>query len=238
MNPLDVLSAKTLFSKIKSKVSNFKNVKVIICPPFVYIGDFAYDKKIQLGAQNLFWENKGAYTGEISPFQLTDLGVDYVILGHSERRALGESNEVVNKKVKTALASGLYVILCIGESDRDDRGEYLHFIKEEISESLRNVSKKSLAKVLIAYEPIWSIGTSKAITPRDLHQMKLYILKILKDIYGESAMSVNILYGGSTSPENTESLIRDGEVAGLLVGSQSLDAKSFLEIIKIANSLK
>jgi len=240
MNPLNIDSAVSLFKKVKNNIHKFQNVKTIICPPFVYLDKlslFVLKSKIYLGAQDSFYENNGSFTGEISPYQIKDLGGEYVILGHSERRALGESNEIVNKKLKTAILAGLNVILCIGENDRDERGEYLHFIEEEIKESLKGLSKNNLSKVIIAYEPIWAIGKSKneAMKPSDLHQMKLFILKILRNMYDASVMKISIIYGGASAPQNVEELIKGGEVDGLLVGHQSLLAQNFLEIIEIAN---
>jgi triosephosphate isomerase len=240
MNPLNIDSAVSLFKKVKNNIHKFPNVKTIICPPFVYLDKLSSSvlkSKIYLGAQDSFYENNGSFTGEISPYQIKDLGGEYVILGHSERRALGESNEIVNKKLKTAISAGLNVILCIGENDRDERGEYLHFIEEEIKESLKGLSKNNLSKVIIAYEPIWAIGKSKneAMKPSDLHQMKLFILKILRNMYDASVMKISIIYGGASAPQNVEELIKGGEVDGLLVGHQSLLAQNFLEIIEIAN---
>ena len=243
MNPLGVRDAENLFKKIKNKVSKFKNVRTIICPPFVHLDaliSFYSGNKIQFGAQDCFWQNKGSFTGEISPYQIKDLGANYVILGHSERRALGETNEMVNKKIKAALAVGLNVILCIGEVERDEKGEHLRFLKEEITESLKRISKNNLGRIIIAYEPVWAIGgkSDEAMTTRVLHQMKLFVLKIMKEIYGSRGMEVPIIYGGSSAPENTEELIVEGEVDGLLVGHQSLIAEDFLEMVKIADSIK
>lgn len=243
MNPLEVREAETLFKKIKTKVPKFKNVKTIICPPFVYLDaliSLYSGNKIQFGAQDCFWQNKGSFTGEVSPYQIKDLGADYVILGHSERRALGETNEIVNKKIKAAIDVGLNVILCIGEVKRDEKGGHLHFLKEEITESLKRISKNHLARIIIAYEPIWAIGgdDDEAMTPRVLHQTKLFILKIMKEIYGPRGLEVPIIYGGSSAPENTEELIKDGEVDGLLVGHESLIASHLIDIIQVADSLK
>jgi triosephosphate isomerase len=242
MNPSHLKEAESLFLDIKKKISKFKNVKTIICPPFVYLGELTYlysGKLIDFGAQDVFWERGGSFTGEISPEMLKDLGIDYVILGHSERRALGETNEIVSKKVQAAIKAGLNVILCIGESIRDEGGEYLEFLEEEIRKSLKGVSRNHIGRVIIAYEPIWSIGkdTDDAISARQLHQTKLFILKVLKEIYGRKALTTKIIYGGSSTPENTRELLKEGEVDGLLVGHESLKSESFIEMLNIANSL-
>jgi triosephosphate isomerase (TIM) len=243
MNPISIGDAEKLFKKVKDKALKFNNVKTIICPPFVYLGELSYlysGSKISLGAQDSFWENKGSFTGEISPVQIKDLGADYVILGHSERRVLGETNRIVNRKVKVALSAGLNVILCVGEKERDEEGNHLHFIESEIRESLDKITIEKLSRVTIAYEPIWAIGKDEddAMNQNKLHEMKLYILRILKEMYGTRGLETRIIYGGSAEPGNAEELIREGQVDGLLVGHESLIAESFLEIIKIANNIK
>jgi triosephosphate isomerase len=242
MNPVHLKEAENLFLNVKKKVSKFKNVKTIICPPFVYLSELTYlysGKLIDFGAQDAFWERRGSFTGEVSPDMLKDLGINYVILGHSERRALGETNEVVSKKVQGAIKAGLNVILCVGESVRDDGGGYLEFLEEEIRRSLKGVSRNHIGKILVAYEPIWSIGkdTEDAISVRQLHQTKLFILKVLKEIYGRKALATKIIYGGSSTPDNTLELLKEGEIDGLLVGHESLEAESFIEMLNIANSL-
>jgi len=242
MNPASLKEAEKLFLVVKKSVSKFKNVKTVICPSFVHLGEMTYlysGKLIDFGAQDAFWENKGSFTGEVSPLMLKDLGVKYVILGHSERREMGETNEIVSQKVKASLKAGLNVILCIGESERDDGGGFLKFLEEELQESLRGVSRNNLSKLIIAYEPIWAIGksTEDAMSSRQLHQTKLFILKVLKDIYGKPGISVPVIYGGSSTPENTEELLAGGEVHGLLVGNQSLIAPNFIEILNRANTI-
>jgi len=243
MNPQTLSDADKLFKKIKKTAPLYKNVKTILCPPYIYLSEFLLTysgKRILFGAQDSSSESRGAFTGEISPDQLVDIGADYVILGHSERRSQGETNKIVNKKIKAAIGAGLNVILCVGEEIRDDRGEYLVFLKHEIGESLHGIGKEKLSKIIVAYEPVWAIGggAHTAMSAHELYQMKLYIHKILNELYGELGMSVTIIYGGSSSPETTEELIQEGKVDGLLVGNQSLLPESFLEIIKITNSIK
>jgi len=241
MNPSSLKEAEKLFLAVKKQVPKFKRVKIVICPPFVYLSELTYlysGKFLAFGAQDAFWKEKGSFTGEISPAQLKDLGAEYVILGHSERRAQGETNEMVSKKVKASLKEGLEIILCI-ESVRDSEGGYLGFLEKELRESLKGVSRNNLKRIIIAYEPIWAIGkdTEDAMSPRKLHQTKLFILKILKAIYGASALSVPIIYGGATTPENTEELLLEGQVNGLLIGHESLNPEHFAQILNKANSL-
>lgn len=185
-----------------------------------------------------FWEQDGAYTGEISPTQLLRLDVNHVILGHSERRALGESDKVVNHKVRTCFKNNLRVILCVGETERDKDGEYLRFVREEMKNSLARVSRKDLPKLIIAYEPIWAVGSRgrRADTPEELFEMIIFIRKTLSDIFGKRhAMDLPILYGGSADENNAEGFLREGGASGLLVGRASLDSGQFGHILKIAN---
>jgi triosephosphate isomerase (TIM) len=242
MNPMGVRDAQKLFEEIKKKAPKFRNVRTIICPPHIFLGELTClysGTKIEFGAQDSFWENKGSRTGEVSPVQIKDIGANYVLLGHSERRAMGETNEEVSKKIKVAINAGLSVVLCIGEKTRNEDGEHLHFIKEEIIESLKGVQKNNLSKIIIAYEPVWAVGKgNEAMVSREVHQMKLFILKMMKELYGSRGMEVPIIYGGSSGPGNTEELIKGGEVDGLLVGRESLIPSNFIEMIKIADSLK
>lgn len=242
MNPTSKVEAKKLFNGIKKTAVSLRNVDTIICPPFIYLSELKKlysGKKIAIGAQNVFGEVKGSFTGEINASQLKDMGATYVIIGHSERRALGETDEMVNDKLVLALKEGLNVILCIGESERDSHGKYLHFLREQITSAFLKVKPNDLSNIMIAYEPIWAIGKTgdDAITPQKLHETTLFIKRVLMDLYNKKvAMDTSIIYGGSVEPENTEALLSDGEVQGFLVGHASLDAKSFGEILNIANS--
>ncbi|TSC73762.1 MAG: triosephosphate isomerase [Parcubacteria group bacterium Gr01-1014_48] len=243
MNPLDADSAVKLFSAIREQAVRARETLVVVAPPLLFLNTLTRlgnDKNISFGAQNCFWEEKGAYTGEISPTMIKGMSADYCIVGHSERRALGETNEMVNRKVRAALRNGLTVILCIGESERDAEGTYLEFLERELHEALASVTKKQLSQILIAYEPIWAIGGSaeRSCAPRDVHEVVILIHKFLKDIFRVSAaLEVPVLYGGSVAPENTEKLVREGRVNGLLVGGQSLIAANFCKIIEIVDSL-
>src|SRR3989344_4874649 len=160
MNPLITKEAGKLFESIAKSVSRIKNTEVVVCPPFIYLDKLTKIRtsKVKLGAQNAFYEESGAFTGEISALMLYDLGARYVILGHSERRALGETNTLINKKIKASIKAGLNPILCVGEDIRDENHEYLNFIKIQIEECLNGVSKDSISKIIIAYEPVWAIG--------------------------------------------------------------------------------
>jgi len=241
MNPETVGEAKEIFRKTKASFKNLKNIKVVICPPFVYLSDLekllgSNQKQFCLGAQDMFWEKGGSFTGEISAGMLKK--ESYVILGHSERRDLGETDEMISKKVNSALKAGLQTILCIGEKERDDHGEYLHFLRGQLTHSIGKLSKSLLDNLIIAYEPVWAIGKAEAMKANDIYETSIFIKKILVEIFGQKTdINVPILYGGSVSDKNAREIITLGEVQGLLVGRQSLDPEKFGELLKIVDSL-
>ncbi len=238
MNPVSTDEAKKIVTDVKKTAVKAKKTEVVICPPFVFIPlIFPLTKTgILLGAQNAHSETLGSYTGEVSYSVLSQFNVSYVIVGHSERRNMGETDEMVNKKVKSVVSSRMTAIVCIGESERDHGGDYLEVIKNQVSLALRDISKKSLENIVIAYEPVWAIGAKDAMEPRDLHEMSIFIRKILRDMFGVISDSVQIIYGGSVDKVNCEALIRDGNVSGFLIGRQSLRPKDFSEIIKLVDA--
>lgn len=249
MNPIDAEKAKEIVKGIQSAAQKVKNVSAVICPPFVYLEEAVkYISKskakssISIGAQDVFWEAfEGSFTGEVSPVMLKNAGVKYIIVGHSERRELGENDEMVAKKVAAVLKEDLIAILCVGEKERDENGTYFEFLRQQIRASLAKTQKRYVGNLIIAYEPIWAIGKSEyeAMKSKDVHQMVIFIKRILTDMYGaEEAAQVPILYGGSVSPRNTLDIVGGGEVQGLLVGRQSLDPESFSEILKIVGEVK
>jgi triosephosphate isomerase len=208
------------------------SVDAVICPPFPYLKDFSRNRNFKLGAQDVFWENVrsgGAYTGEVSADMLKKLGVEYVILGHSERRKwMGETDEVINKKLHTALASGLKIILCVGESrEVKKKGEAAakRFVSQELRADLSGVKKKFLKNITIAYEPIWAIGTGIPDKPEDAANMACFIKKLL---------SVRVIYGGSVNSENAARFLNTKEIDGALVGAASLNPKEFKKIAEIS----
>ncbi len=242
MNPGNKKEAIRIFEGIKKRSQRRKN-DIIICPPFVYLSEFnskRIPKSLSLGAQNCFWEEEGSYTGEVSSTQLVDMKAKYVIIGHSERREMGESDEEVSKKIKASLSSGLCPIICIGEKERDKEGEYLQFIESQLSSAFSGVEISFLIKVIVAYEPIWAIGKSEeeAITGHLLYEIVVFIKRFLSKRYGKKeGFSVPVLYGGSVSSYNAEEFLKEGNVEGLLVGRQSLDPKSFSDIIDISENI-
>jgi len=236
MNPLSLKQAENLFKSVQKSISSKTKNSIVICSPTIYLERLKkISKKIALGAQNVFYEEKGAYTGEISPGMLSDIGVKYVILGHSERRAMGESNIDINKKIKMTLSFNLIPILCIGERERDENHEYLGFVKKQIEECFSGIIKNSISKIIIAYEPVWAVGKSakREASPEEFHEMRIFIKKVLSDKLGaKNIEKVKILYGGSLHIEDIPEFLKEN-ADGFLVGRNSLDPKKFVEIIKI-----
>jgi len=239
MNPQTLAEAKQLFNFLKKEgLKNIKNVEVVICPPFVYLSNLKSKiLNLKLGAQDCFWEQKGAYTGEVSPKMLKDLGCQYVILGHSERRIyLGETDEMINKKIKLVLKAKLNPVLCIGETEEErNQGEIQEVLKNQLISALLGISKSIIqnSKFSIVYEPIWAIGTGKACEVNEAQTMGLFIRKIVAQIYGSLvSKKVQILYGGSINSKNALSYIKEARMQGLLVGGASLDHQEFIQIVK------
>jgi len=228
MNPGSESEAVSLFNEVKGGVEESGEIKVIICPPSVYLNEFKEKGSLILGAQNVFYEDKGAYTGEVSPMMLKDLGCQYVIVGHSERRKhLSETDSMINLKLKKTLESGLTPILCVGEDILTrEKGidEVKRFIQKELDEDLKGID---LNLILIAYEPIWAIGTGKPCSPKEAEEIFLFIRSYLKK-------EVPILYGGSVTDENSEGYVKTAKMDGLLIGGASLKPLQFLQIIKTA----
>ena len=242
MNPLTSDEAEELSRATQVGAHGLKGLEVVLCPPFPYLAAVNLQISIvRLGAQDCFYEQKGAYTGAVSPAMLKDIGCEYVIIGHSERKQyFGETDEIINKKIKAALKAGLKVVLCIGEDTRDSfdsRGRWTHEldpkVKEQLVGALLGIKKSQISNVVIAYEPVWAIGTGNPANPDDVLSAKIFIRKILSNLYGrKEADKVRVLYGGSTDRKNAVSFIKDGNADGLLVGGASLDAEEFVEMLK------
>lgn len=238
MSPETLDEAKKVFNGTRFSAKGLKNTDVVICPPFPFLQPLLklnYPKNIFLGGQNIFSEIKGAFTGEVSVAMLKNLGAKFLILGHSERRALGETNEIIKKKLQIAFEADFAPIFCIGEKERDKNGNYLEFIKNQIKESLVGLPKKYLVGINIAYEPIWAIGRSylEAMSPTDIHETVLFIKKVLSELFGSDiAGGAKILYGGSVEAENASEIVRLGNVDGFLVGHASLITADFSAILK------
>lgn len=225
----------------KGEVS--EDVDVLVCPPFVSLSmsvNYLHDTDIQVGAQNIHFEDNGAYTGETSATMLTEAGCSYVIIGHSERRQyFGETDESVNKKTHKAIAHNLGPVVCVGES-LEQRKEGIHFdlVKNQVTAAFSGISEVEALDVVVAYEPIWAIGTGETASPEQAQEMHAYLRSVLTDLYDEeTSEGIRILYGGSMKPGNAEELLGQKDVDGGLIGGASLNADSFAEIITIAEKL-
>ncbi|MGD1006156.1 MAG: triose-phosphate isomerase [Ignavibacteriaceae bacterium] len=237
----DLSESQNLISKLISGLSNEKvNCDVIVCPPFTSLSEAnSLLKKsiIKLGAQNMYFEESGAFTGEISASMLKNTGCEYVILGHSERRTIfGETDQVINKKIKKALQSNLLPIFCVGESLQERESEVTNdIIKRQITEGLKNISSAEMQKIIIAYEPVWAIGTGKTASPQQAEDVHAFIRGLVKSLYSnEIAEGLVIQYGGSVKPDNAKELLSQKDIDGALVGGACLKSESFIEIIKAA----
>jgi triosephosphate isomerase len=230
--------AAALAKALVAAVGKEKNTRIMIAPPFTAIHavkDALAGSAILLGAQNSGVELEGAHTGEVSPRMLKDAGVSIVILGHSERRhTYGESDSLINKKVKLALSEGLEVILCVGETlEERQNGITEKVVETQVKAGLASVEKSSLAKITIAYEPVWAIGTGKNATPEDADSVHKYIRGVLGTLYGQTAAAdMTIQYGGSVKPDNVKQLMKMENIDGALVGGASLKAETFLPIVQ------
>lgn len=239
MNPGTIAEAKRLFQAVTKGVSGIKNIDVVIAPPFVYVPLLkaaSGKRRAALAAQDLFWEEKGPYTGEVSPAMLKNLGVRYAIIGHSERRMhLGETDEMINKKVKAALKAGLTPILCIGERERNHFEDTFLFLKGQLKKDFASIKPEVAKKVIVAYEPIWAIGTGKAEHSDDAQNIAVYIRRVLQELLNpKAARAIHIIYGGSVNAKNASSFVGGGVrgMEGLLVGGASLQADEFVKIVK------
>lgn len=233
------ISEAVQFAKeFKDLVKDVKDRDILLCVPFTQIQPMAAELKgtnVKIGAQNMYFEKEGAFTGEISPTQLLDAGAEYVVLGHSERRhVFGEKDSLINKKVHSALQYGLKPILCVGELlEEREAGKTEAVCKTQVVEGYKGLSAEDALKVTIAYEPVWAIGTGKTATPEDADNVHATIRKVLTEIYNkEVAAAVRIQYGGSVKPDNVDALMAKENIDGALVGGASLKADSFTRIVK------
>jgi triosephosphate isomerase len=226
---------------LRRELADESRADVVLCPPYIVLSEIAElvrESNIKLGAQDMYWEDEGAYTGEISAPMLKDIGCEYVIIGHSERRKyFNETNDTVNKKLKAALSHGITPIMCVGEQlEEREAGKTFEVVKDHVVNGLSGISKDDAVKVIIAYEPVWAIGTGKTATPDQAQEVHGFIRKELSALYDkEAAEKMRIQYGGSVKPDNAAELMGKPDVDGALVGGASLKAESFVSIIK--NSL-
>jgi triosephosphate isomerase (TIM) len=232
-------SSVALATALVDRMDRQPKVDVAVCPPSVYLHDVAAAVRgsgVALGAQNMSQEADGAFTGEISSGMLTDLGCKYVIFGHSERRQFyGETDELVNKKMTVALTAGLIPIVCVGETLAErEAGQTETVVGGQVKGSLRDASLAQFGKIVVAYEPVWAIGTGRVASPAQAEEVHAHIRKLLQAQYGDAANQLIILYGGSVKPDNAKELLHQPNIDGALVGGASLKADDFLKIIAAA----
>jgi triosephosphate isomerase len=261
MNHATFADTRKKFLEIKKAASQYKDLDVVICPPYPYIPtlvELSFGKSflsgarvsgtlslsasqkpkkaglVSIGAQDVsIYEEGGSRTGEVGAKMLTTSGADYIIVGHSERRALGDTGQTIALKIQQVLKTHAQVIVCVGEKERDADAGYLEVIKAQLKEALVHVARSDFHKVIIAYEPVWAIGNKNniAITSYDLHQMVVYIKKFIRETWGDTISSMTkVLYGGSVTGDNAEDILINGQVDGLLIGRSSWEASSFKDI--------
>ena len=229
-----------LVNGLKRELYDITEADIVVCPPFTALAEVAeilVGSNINIGAQDMFWEKEGAFTGEVSSSMLKDIGCKYVIIGHSERRQhFGETNKAVNKKTKAALAEGLTPIICVGETLEEREAEKtFDIIKTQIQQGLEGLEKEQILNCVIAYEPIWAIGTGKTATPNQAQEVQAHIRGLLAEIFDKSTTeAIRIQYGGSIKPENIVTLMAENDIDGGLVGGASLKKESFVEIVRKA----
>ncbi len=231
-----ISEAVLLLKELADRVKNVPTVEIGVCTPAIDLAavkEIAMESGIKVGAQNMHWEDAGAYTGEISGPMLAELDIDYVILGHSERRQyFAETDWDINRKVKAAFKNGLKPIICVGETLAErKKKETESKVKIQVEAALSGISASNVEKAVIAYEPIWAIGTGESATPEEANRVIAYIRQIIAENYGDSADKVRIQYGGSVKPHNVKEIMQQEEIDGVLVGGASLTAESFTRLI-------
>lgn len=230
--------AVAMVEELKTAVQGISDREIVVCAPFTALSALTSrlaNTNIGVGAQNMFWEEEGAYTGEIAPRMLTSIGVKYVIIGHSERRQyFGETDETVNKKVKAALKHGLVPIVCVGESlEQREAGQTESVVTQQVKGAFADIAAADAVRVVIAYEPIWAIGTGRTATPEQANDTIKVIRRVVAELYGEEvANAIRIQYGGSVKPSNIKELMAQSDIDGVLVGGASLEPGSFSQIVR------
>ena len=229
---------------LRRELYQIEDVDIVVCPPYTllaYLADALETSNILIGAQDLYWQDEGAFTGEVSPVMLKDIGCKFVIVGHSERRQyFGETNESVNNKIKAALKHDLTPIVCVGETlSQRESDKTLKVLQDHIENGLKDISDTDIVRMVIAYEPVWAIGTGKNATPQQAQEAQKYIRDLLRKMYNNDiADTVRIQYGGSVKPENITELMSQPDVDGALVGGASLKIETFTEIVRKAAEVK
>ncbi len=229
--------AKKFVSELKKKNRTLKHADVWIAPSYIYlfmVGDMLKKSSIRVGAQAVSAYTQGGHTAEVSAAMLTSTNTSFVLIGHSDRRAKGETNAIVHDQLLRAIEAKLTTVLCIGETVRDQADEYFEVITQQLHTALEEFPKQAIKKLIVAYEPVWAIGKASkdALNPQAVHEMQIFIRKVLTALVGrQSANTIPILYGGSVEPENAQALIAESGIAGFLVGHASVNLNQFCDII-------
>lgn len=241
MKPATFKEAKKLFEATKKAAEKCPAISLIIAPPALYLRELASNyrgKRISFAVQNAHAEASGAFTGEISLPQARDAGASYALVGHSERRAMGETNDDTRKKVAAALRERMTPILCFGERLRAQGGEHFGNVAEQLRAGLADVPAAKISKVILAYEPVWAIGGETTMSPRDMHTMTIFIRKTVVGIYGDVGHKIRILYGASVGEKNAAAMAHEAHVHGFIVGHVSTDAERFTALLKVIQNEK
>lgn len=233
-----------LVTALKRNLAEVMDVDIVVCPVFTalsVVSDCLLDTNIKVGAQNLYWEDNGAFTGEVSAPLIKEVGAEYVIIGHSERRQyFGETNKSVNQKIRAALKGQLIPIVCVGEVlEEREAGKAFDVIKKQCEESLEGFTADEMKGMVVAYEPVWAIGTGKTASPEQAQEVHKFIRDLLLKMFDQdTSQSVRIQYGGSVKPENIAELISQEDIDGALIGGASLKSETFTDIVRISAGLK
>src|SRR3989344_3400566 len=241
MNPATSAEARRIAARTRRAVAGLARTDVVACPPFVYLPIVSSRRpalNFSLGAQSVSDKESRAYTGHVSADMLKDLGVEYVIAGHSEQRNLGDPDAVGAGRIMRIVEVGLKAVVCVGENTRDDNGAYLAGLKEQLKNSLLGLPRERAKNIIIAYEPVWAVGASQAMAPEQIYEMSIFIKKVFADIFGlEPAMKAKVLYGGSVNSRNAADIISIGKVDGLLVGRESVNLPGFVELLRAVDKI-
>ncbi len=240
MNPATLEEAKKLAARFKSYSPKLLHTEAVICPPFPFISACSPKKSIKnfhMGAQSVSPNDIGARTGEVAVEMLKDLGIEYIVVGHSEERMRGDTDAIVAARLKKVLDNGLTAIVCVGEKNRDGEGKYLEDLKNQIRNSLADIPKKFAKDIIIAYEPVWAIGAKEAMKPEDTYETSIFVKKVFADAFTPDAgIKTMVLYGGSVNAKNAPDIISVGKVDGFLVGRESVSSVGFVELLKAVDA--
>lgn len=240
MNPTTFVEAKRLFDATKVLATSVKKVDVVVAPPSIFLRELAKGYKgarVEFSAQNISTERSGSYTGEIAAAQVRDAGATHTIIGHAERRALGETDEQVGKKVLLALENKMDAIVAVGESERNEHGDYVQIVRNQIITALKDIPSARFKNITIAYEPIWAIGAPTAPSANEVHQMMLLVRRTIRDAFGDKALkAIRVVYGGAVNEGNAQEIFSVPDLDGVLIGRASLDPNKLKDILHAAQN--